>query len=156
MSGFPLSFVGSPVGFWSVPDIDASRTINSLRGKCRVCRVLIGVESVCESQSELWQYGNHRQTSGGGIPSLDSGWTPNVLRLKSAICKSLRNLVGPPRFELGTSCTPSKHAQNCSIDRSKTETSVQLTTQRDQSSLPTRCALPELVEHMRRGAGRDQ
>jgi hypothetical protein len=57
MSGFPLSLVGSPVGFWSVPDIDASRTINSLRGKCRVCRVFIEVESVCEGQSELCQTG---------------------------------------------------------------------------------------------------
>ena len=41
-------------------------------------------------------------------------WTPVGLQTevlgRSELCKSLRNLVGPPRFELGTSCTPSKRA----------------------------------------------
>src|ERR1051326_7133157 len=29
---------------------------------------------------------------------------------ESGVCKSMKTLVGPPRFELGTSCTPSKRA----------------------------------------------
>src|SRR5580704_6801401 len=44
----------------------------------------------------------------------DLFWTPSGLQngmpRRSCVCKSLRNLVGPPRFELGTSCTPSKRA----------------------------------------------
>src|SRR5580692_6253489 len=44
----------------------------------------------------------------------DLFWTPSGLQNgmpgRSCVCKSLRNLVGPPRFELGTSCTPSKRA----------------------------------------------
>jgi hypothetical protein len=39
-------------------------------------------------------------------------WTPIGRQTggpgRARACKSLRNLVGPPRFELGTSCTPSK------------------------------------------------
>jgi hypothetical protein len=43
-----------------------------------------------------------------------SQWTPlglqNAARRRTPARKSLRNLVGLPRFELGTSCTPSKRA----------------------------------------------
>jgi hypothetical protein len=41
---------------------------------------------------------------------LDSSWTPNAGLGGFGVCKSLSYLVGPPRFELGTSCTPSKRA----------------------------------------------
>src|ERR1039458_7942747 len=50
---------------------------------------------------------------GRGAPGVHF-WTPVGLQTASpkrvGVCKSLRNLVGPPRFELGTSCTPSKRA----------------------------------------------
>ena len=43
-------------------------------------------------------------------------WTPIGLQTAplggSGVCNSMRNLVGPPRFELGTSCTPSKKYQS--------------------------------------------
>jgi hypothetical protein len=38
---------------------------------------------------------------------MDSGWTPPTAIEKSAGCISMRNLVGLPGFEPGTSCTPS-------------------------------------------------
>jgi hypothetical protein len=47
------------------------------------------------------------------------GEVPDVQSCYEACCKSLRNLVGPPRFELGTSCTPSKKYQ--SLTDSSTE-----------------------------------
>src|ERR1700683_913782 len=41
-------------------------------------------------------------------------WTPVGLQTRNSKnvqgCKPLKRLVGPPRFELGTSCTPSKRA----------------------------------------------
>ena len=43
---------------------------------------------------------------------LDPVWTQLTRPLGLGACKSLRNLVGPPRFELGTSCTPSKKYQS--------------------------------------------
>jgi hypothetical protein len=52
---------------------------------------------------------------GRGAPGVHF-WTPVGLQTASpkrvGVCKSLRNLVGPPRFELGTSCTPSKKYQS--------------------------------------------
>src|ERR1022692_4018525 len=50
-------------------------------------------------------HGRGRPASTFGL-QLDS--KPRVRRV--GVCKSLRDLVGPPRFELGTSCTPSKRA----------------------------------------------
>ena len=35
-------------------------------------------------------------------------WTPTLALAASGLCNSLRYLVGPARFELATSCTPSK------------------------------------------------
>ena len=40
-------------------------------------------------------------------------WMPERLRKNASARKSLRNLVGPPGFEPGTSCTPSKEAGCC-------------------------------------------
>src|SRR5437899_10965508 len=64
--------------------------------------------------------GIHKQLRGLGYgvqPAsfLDSTWTPlglqNAAWNRTTARKSLlRNLVGLPRFELGTSCTPSKRA----------------------------------------------
>ena len=39
-------------------------------------------------------------------------WTPERPRRGSTVCKSLKALVGPPGFEPGTSCTPSKKYQS--------------------------------------------
>src|SRR5262245_35477188 len=47
---------------------------------------------------------------GSGRPKLDAEWTPDEGVMTTCVCKSLTSLVGPPRFELGTSCTPSKRA----------------------------------------------
>ena len=51
----------------------------------------------------------------GGVPAtgppLDSSWTPKRPPGGFVVCKSLSYLVGLPRFELGTSCTPSKKYQ---------------------------------------------
>src|SRR5579885_1573053 len=43
-------------------------------------------------------------------PSLDPVWTQLMRPLGLRACKSLKTLVGPPGFEPGTSCTPSKRA----------------------------------------------
>jgi hypothetical protein len=53
-------------------------------------------------------------------------WTPIGRQTggpeRVGVCKSLRNLVGPPRFELGTSCTPSKRASQAAPRPEKTFT----------------------------------
>src|ERR1022692_245745 len=53
-------------------------------------------------------------------------WTPVGLQTRGLgradVCNSLRNLVGPPRFELGTSCTPSKKYQSITYRQSSLKT----------------------------------
>ena len=44
-------------------------------------------------------------------PRLDSSWTPECGGWGREVCRSLRNLVGPPGFEPGTSCTPNRTAE---------------------------------------------
>src|SRR5579885_2881812 len=54
-----------------------------------------------------------RRKSELGVQKLDSKPPPNGLRTgreEVSICNSLSSLVGPPGFEPGTSCTPSKRA----------------------------------------------
>ena len=45
LSGFRLKFVGLFVGFLSLPDKYSPNGISGLHAICRVCRVLLGVES---------------------------------------------------------------------------------------------------------------
>lgn len=44
MSGFLGKNVGLNVGFFELPDIPRCRKISRLQAKCRVCRVLLGVD----------------------------------------------------------------------------------------------------------------
>ena len=44
MSGFLGKNVGLNVGFFELPDIPRCRKISRLQAKCRVCRVLSGVD----------------------------------------------------------------------------------------------------------------
>ena len=60
----------------------------------------------CLPAGPLWDFGKEVAR----VPRLDSSWTPERRFGRTTVRKSLRNLVGPPRFELGTSCTPSKRA----------------------------------------------
>src|SRR6266481_3758486 len=104
LSGFWLGFVGFLVGKFELPDMDRPCRINSIGCICRVCRVFIGEERPEEISAA--------NTRGRSLSVGRPFWTPNGLQNatsgRSAICKSLRNLVGPPRFELGTSCTPNR------------------------------------------------
>src|SRR5580700_6216774 len=54
--------------------------------------------------------GAAKRALAGWRPALDSNWTPKADFEVFGLCNSLRNLVGPPGFEPGTSCTPSKRA----------------------------------------------
>src|ERR1035441_10183988 len=83
--------------------LDRPCGISDLSPKCRVCRVLAGGESPRESEPLFGVLGNRSRRSPG------FGLQTEALR-GSEVCNSLRYLVGPPRFELGTSCTPSKRA----------------------------------------------
>src|SRR5579872_6198256 len=85
--------------------------INDLDPKCRVCRVFLGVERPQEFLRAIRS--NSPIGENLGTDSARGGvWTPIGLQVRrskrSTLCRSLRYLVGPPRFELGTSCTPSK------------------------------------------------
>ena len=53
-----------------------------------------------------------RGASPFGVQVLDAKLTPNGVFGGIAVCKSLISLVGPPGFEPGTSCTPSKKYQS--------------------------------------------
>src|SRR5664280_2436825 len=94
-------------GFLGRPDIDRPCGINGLSPKCRVCRVLVGGESPREFEPLFGVLGNRSRRSPGF--GLQLRLQTEGLR-RSEVCKSLKRLVGPPRFELGTSCTPSKRA----------------------------------------------
>jgi hypothetical protein len=52
-----------------------------------------------------------RKNVGRGTPLASIFGLQNATSEGSAVCKSLKNLVGLPRFELGTSCTPSNKYQ---------------------------------------------
>jgi hypothetical protein len=115
LSGFWYKFVGFFVGKFWLPDKGQSNEIIILGAKCRECRVFTAVEtpqeirpvkikpSGCGSQRQRWEFCHRR-----------SFWTPvglqTVVVMESRERKSLRTLVGPPGFEPGTSCTPSKRA----------------------------------------------
>ena len=86
LSGFRLGFVGFYVGFLGLPDMNRPRGINGLSPKCRVCRVLVGGESlrdfqtknarvhrvdICRRDRKDWR----REAQPASI--LDSSWTPN-------------------------------------------------------------------------------
>ena len=92
-------------GKFAKPDISKRLHANGLTAKCRVCQVFSG-------RREPRRKRGHFAESTLGVRF----WTPVGLQRggwgRSAVCKSLRNLVGPPRFELGTSCTPSNKYQS--------------------------------------------
>ena len=79
----------------------------SLGPNCRECRVSTGGESLHETRPghSFWT---------NGSPHRRPFWTPvglqNRTSKRSAVRNSLSYLVGPPGFEPGTSCTPSKRA----------------------------------------------
>src|SRR5450755_3529809 len=93
-------------GFREEPDISFTNRMIRLWRKCREWQVFLGGERCHELQKMFCV----RRRGSPGIYV----WTPVGLQIASPVnvgmCKSLRNLVGPPRFELGTSCTPSKRA----------------------------------------------
>ena len=64
---------------------------------------------------KAWSWAASNPHAAHGCPKAKRWiWTPVGLQRPgwggSGVCKSLRNLVGPPGFEPGTSCTPSKRA----------------------------------------------
>jgi hypothetical protein len=87
--GFSGRNVGPLSGSSDEPDMRNRLRFNGLSQKCRVCRVLYRGERASDERPEGWD------TAGGVHFGLH------------CVCMSLRNLVGLPRFELGTSCTPS-------------------------------------------------
>ena len=84
-----------------------SKQNQSLRGK------ISGMAGFSRMREVLRKRAAFFFVHGRGAPGVHF-WTPVGLQTASpkrvGVCKSLRNLVGPPRFELGTSCTPSKRA----------------------------------------------
>ena len=130
LSGFLGQFVGFVVGFLGLPDTHLICVINELEANCRVCRVFLGVESSGEFGER--KNGGHRRRANMTAPAsvLDSTWTPLGLQKpewrRTTVRMSLRNLVGLPRFELGTSCTPSKRASQAAPQPDPMKTSTQL------------------------------
>ena len=108
--GFFSGSVRSMSGSLEPPDMSATWGTSRLWLKCRECRVLAaGVRrEVARRLDTRNRIGAIRSEA---EPQL---WTPSGRQTRvlsrSAGCKSLRNLVGLPGFEPGTSCTPSKRA----------------------------------------------
>ena len=103
-------YVGFVVGFFGLPDKHSPFAINQLDAICRVCRVF------CRRREpqRIWGQKTVVPTGARTRTARRPFWTPLGLQNapfgRTTVRKSLRNLVGLPRFELGTSCTPSKRA----------------------------------------------
>ena len=98
---------GSLLGFQSILDRDCRFRINSLRAKCRVCRVLLRRREFPSLALDAGRCSRGVQRSPRFGLQVDA--KTHLERNVSAV-SIWGVLVGPPRFELGTSCTPSKRA----------------------------------------------